>query len=150
MRVGLWLLIAERSCRLAAAINVVIHALELCPYVSGAETRLYPCMHAYDPTSKPAYTEVGVQPTSKPLDVMPNPVRLALLICDTPTSTVASTYGSYLDIFRTFLDDSLALAGDSKPSFTLSGYDVVQGDFPTPEDLSHTDGILISGSSLSL
>ncbi|KAF8331312.1 class I glutamine amidotransferase-like protein [Cantharellus anzutake] len=76
-------------------------------------------------------------------------VRIGLLICDTPLPTVVSTYGDYLSIFHTLLESSLAYIDGPCPSFALTGYDVVQGKFPTSEDLSNMDGILISGSGAS-
>ncbi len=125
----------ERSRLPVAATNVVIHGLEL----------LFSSAHIGSGDS--AISDLSSAHRFR-FD-MSQPVRLALLVCDTPVPTVVSTYGDYLDIFRTFLDTSLAFASDPKPSFILSGYDVVQGKFPTPEDLSYTDGILISGSGPS-
>ncbi|KAH8110957.1 class I glutamine amidotransferase-like protein [Phellopilus nigrolimitatus] len=59
--------------------------------------------------------------TSKPAPGT-KPVKLALLLCDTPAPAVQKTHGTYLDIFRTQLQASNP---DVSFPFTLDGYDVV-------------------------
>jgi len=80
-------------------------------------------------------------------------LRLALLICDIPIPTVREQFGTYLDIFTSYLHNSLS-ATDRAGSieFTLEGHDVVNGLYPKPEDLTGDnafDGILITGSASS-
>ena len=78
-------------------------------------------------------------------------MRLALLICDTPIPTVKEAYGTYLDIFRSWLTNSAAVnAPDIE--FTLEGYDVVQGIYPKDEDFvgeGAFKGVVLTGSGSS-
>lgn len=73
------------------------------------------------------------------------PVKLALLLCDTPVPAMLNTYGTYLDIFR----NQLLLSNPSHPApfpFTLDGYDVVdKQEYPDLDEGEYT-GVLISGS----
>ena len=78
-------------------------------------------------------------------------LRLALLVCDTPIQTVREKYGTYLDVFKSFLDNSLSSNSEALGTieWTLEGFDVVQGVYPSPSDLEGDnafDGILITGS----
>ncbi|KAG8950407.1 hypothetical protein FRC03_012861 [Tulasnella sp. 419] len=80
-------------------------------------------------------------------------VQLALLICDTPVPAVLQKYGTYLEVFKVFLNNSLTHLGLADDvNFTLDGYDVTKEEFPPSELLekgSGYQGILISGSSAS-
>lgn len=73
------------------------------------------------------------------------PVKLALLMCDTPVPAVLERRGTYLDIFR----DQLRFSNPrAEFPFELDGYDVV-----TAQEYPNLDegyvGVLISGSGLS-
>jgi len=84
-------------------------------------------------------------------------LRLALLICDTPIPSVRERYGTYLDIFRSFLQNALSANIKDSPTsqavdFTLEGFNVIEGEYPKPEDFVGPDafnGILITGSSFT-
>ena len=73
-------------------------------------------------------------------------IRLALLLCDTPAPAVRAVHGTYVDIFRQHLETSLDHAELPHPEWSLDGYDVVKGHYPSDEALSRYHGILISGS----
>ena len=73
-------------------------------------------------------------------------IKLALLACDTPHPSVLSVHGTYIDIFRRYLKTSLDHSGLPQPEWSLDGYDVVKGHYPSDEELSKYHGILISGS----
>lgn len=76
------------------------------------------------------------------MDTGTKPVKLALLLCDTPTPKVRDVYGTYLDVFRKQLHESNP---DTSFPFTLDGYDVVEAqEYPDINDGYH--GILLSGS----
>lgn len=70
------------------------------------------------------------------------PVKLALLMCDTPVPAVRATHGTYLDIFRKQLHGSNP---DASFPFTLDGYDVVDAEQYPDLDAGYK-GVLISGS----
>lgn len=72
--------------------------------------------------------------------------KLALLICDTPIPTVKAEHGSYRDIFHELLKSSLPKKRGLPQKFTLDGFDVVNGEYPTKRQLEGYQGILISGS----
>jgi hypothetical protein len=74
------------------------------------------------------------------------PIRLALLLCDTPHPSVLAVHGTYVDIFRRHLKTSLDHSELPPPEWSLDGYDVVKGHYPSHEELSKFHGILISGS----
>jgi hypothetical protein len=69
-------------------------------------------------------------------------VRLALLVCDTPTPAIRSVHGDYHNVFHTFLRDALPMG---TTSFTLDPFDVVHAQEYPPID-SHYDGIIVTGS----
>ena len=75
------------------------------------------------------------------------PIKLALLMCDTPIPTVREQFGTYLDIFRTQLQ--LSNPNQTFP-FTLDGFDVVGAqEYPDLDSDGAEEGyrgILISGS----
>ena len=74
------------------------------------------------------------------------PVKLALLMCDTPVPAVVSTIGTYLDVFRNQLRFSNP---DASFPFILEGFDVVSAqEYPDIDSLlgGGYKGILISGS----
>lgn len=74
-------------------------------------------------------------------------LKLALLLCDTPNPVVLSVHGTYLDIFRSLLKNSLLRTRPGKEvDWVLDGYDVVQQVYPTDAQLGEYDAILISGS----
>lgn len=77
-------------------------------------------------------------------------LRLALLLCDTPIESVRSTHGTYLDIFRSLLENSLERTRPgAQVDWSLDGYDVVQQDYPTDNKLAQYDAVLISGSGMA-
>lgn len=56
-------------------------------------------------------------------------------------------YGTYLQIFHEYLAKSLAATSSSENvDFTLEGFNVVERDDLTLEDLKSFDGVLITGS----
>ena len=74
------------------------------------------------------------------------PIKLALLLCDTPVPAVVKEYGTYLDIFRSQLQ--LSNPDDQFP-FTLDGFDVVEAqEYPNLDDGEGYRGVLISGSGV--
>lgn len=76
-------------------------------------------------------------------------VRLALLQCDTPVPAVKDEYGTYLDIFRALLTSSLERTRPGQAiEWSLDGYDVVLGEYPTDDKVKEYDGILLSGSCM--
>ena len=70
------------------------------------------------------------------------PIKLALLLCDTPIPAVREAYGTYLDIFRKQLHESNP---DASFPFTLDGFDVVDAQEYPDLDAGYA-GVLISGS----
>ncbi|GJJ13024.1 hypothetical protein Clacol_007273 [Clathrus columnatus] len=71
------------------------------------------------------------------------PVRLALLICDTPNPGVLADHGDYLEIFTRFFQDSIP---DKEIEFVIDGYDVVHKQEYPPAD-SEYDAVVITGSA---
>src|SRR5258708_5893542 len=68
-------------------------------------------------------------------------IRLALLLCDTPTPPVREKHGDYHKIFDTWLRKTSPV----DPDFTLDAFDVVgKMEYP-PEDIKY-DGIILTGS----
>ncbi|EJD07897.1 class I glutamine amidotransferase-like protein [Fomitiporia mediterranea MF3/22] len=78
-------------------------------------------------------------------DVGVKPVKLALLLCDTPVPAVLKSRGTYLDVFRDQLQRSKP---DASFPFTLDGFDVVNEQVYPDLDEGYT-GVLISGSKYS-
>lgn len=71
------------------------------------------------------------------------PIRLAVLLCDTPVPQVLKEDGDYHTIFDAWL------RGVSPPvDFTLDAFDVVNKMEYPPEDAKY-DGILLTGSGQS-
>lgn len=68
-------------------------------------------------------------------------IRLALLLCDTPTPPVREEYGDYHKIFDTWLRKTSPVDLD----FTLDAFDVVNKMEYPPEDVEY-DGIILTGS----
>lgn len=83
---------------------------------------------------------------------MPSPpLRIAILVCDTPVPNVVARFGNYGNIFTTLLKagaDSLTSQDISSTSgLEISSFDVVIAqEYPNLEDV---DGILISGSKFN-
>lgn len=77
-------------------------------------------------------------------------LRLALLICDIPNPAVLEKYGTYLEIFTTYLRNSLSATDRGTTiEFTLEGYNVFEGAYPKDDDLigdKAFDGMVITGS----
>ena len=69
----------------------------------------------------------------------PHPIRLALLLCDTPTPPVLKEHGNYHKIF----DEWLRIT--SPVDFTLDSFDVVNKMEYPPEDVKY-DAIVFTGS----
>ncbi|KAL5504984.1 hypothetical protein ACEPAH_7647 [Sanghuangporus vaninii] len=81
------------------------------------------------------------------------PIKLALLLCDTPVPAVLSAKGTYLDVFRELLRLSYP---SSRPEneqsplpFILDGFDVVSAQEYPDLDKGEYSGVLISGSKFS-
>ena len=75
-----------------------------------------------------------------------NPLKLAILLCDTPVPAVVESRGTYLDIFRNLLTQSKP---DPSVPFSLDGFDVIDAqEYPDLENGEYK-GILISGSKYS-
>ncbi|KAK0459975.1 class I glutamine amidotransferase-like protein [Desarmillaria tabescens] len=72
-----------------------------------------------------------------------SPMKLAVLLCDTPLPEVVATYGDYASIFHRLLSSS-----SYAPPFTLDPYDVVSAN-SYPEDPTSYDAILLTGSKHS-
>ena len=76
--------------------------------------------------------------------MLPTPIRIALLTCDTPIDAVREVHGDYLTIFTSLLTRSLPLGVD-KRTFVLDNYDVVDKmEYPSEDD--RYDALLITGS----
>lgn len=71
------------------------------------------------------------------------PIRLAILLCDTPAPPVLKEDGDYYKIF-----DAWLRAASPSADFTLEAFDVVNKMEYPPEDFKH-DGILLTGSGQS-
>lgn len=70
-----------------------------------------------------------------------NPIRIALLVCDTPLPDVIATHGRYDTIFGTLLAASVP-AG---VQYTMNAYDVVtKMEYPSHDE--KLDGIILTGS----
>ncbi|KAL5483526.1 hypothetical protein ACEPAI_8758 [Sanghuangporus weigelae] len=81
------------------------------------------------------------------------PIKLALLLCDTPVPAVLSAKGTYLDVFRELLRlsyPSSKLENEQSPlPFILDGFDVVSAQDYPDLDRGEYSGVLISGSKFS-
>lgn len=75
----------------------------------------------------------------------PTPIRIALLICDTPIDDVVKVYGEYHSIFTALLTRSLP-EGVGKDRFVLDPYDVEHKMEYPPADLEGYDAIMLTGS----
>ncbi|KAI5117618.1 hypothetical protein M0805_001218 [Coniferiporia weirii] len=88
-----------------------------------------------------------------------NPVKLALLLCDTPIPAVRAVHGTYLDIFRAQLRGSYPRRASGAEAeaeaeaafpFSLDGFDVVEAqEYPDLDEGQGYAGVLISGSAAS-
>ena len=72
------------------------------------------------------------------------PIRLAILLCDTPVPPVLNEHGDYQKIFTAWLR-----AASPSVDFTLEAFDVVNKMEYPPEDFNY-DGILLTGSGPSI
>ncbi|KIO31833.1 hypothetical protein M407DRAFT_241604 [Tulasnella calospora MUT 4182] len=77
---------------------------------------------------------------------MTETLKLALLVCDTPILPVREKYGTYTEIFHQWLSNSLQ-AIPSHHDFTLDPFDVVQGQYPSDDNIHSYDGFIITGSA---
>ncbi|KAL5521075.1 hypothetical protein ACEPAG_8997 [Sanghuangporus baumii] len=81
------------------------------------------------------------------------PIKLALLLCDTPVPAVLAAKGTYLDVFRELLRlsyPSFKLENEQSPSpFILDGFDVVSAQEYPDLNKGEYSGVLISGSKFS-
>jgi hypothetical protein len=69
------------------------------------------------------------------------PLRLALLLCDTPLPAVLAEHGNYTLIF----DELLRASMPAGATYVLSSYDVVHKmEYPPPDE--EWDGVLLTGS----
>ena len=66
-------------------------------------------------------------------------MRLALLLCDTPVPAVLEREGTYLDIFRTWLESC-------NPGVDLV-IDAVNQELPPVESIESYDAVMLTGSS---
>lgn len=77
----------------------------------------------------------------------PSPIRIALLICDTPLDSVVKSYGEYHAIFTALLTRSLP-EGVPADRFVLDPYDVEHKmRYPADPDLKEYDAMMLTGSS---
>ena len=80
---------------------------------------------------------------------MSDPIRLALLLCDTPIPAVQKLHGDYLAIFNKLLHSSLPPEA-SPERFVVDSFDVVhEQKYPNHDDVEYA-GVLISGAGSSL
>jgi len=70
-----------------------------------------------------------------------SPHRLAVLLCDTPVSSVLSEEGDYVKIFARMME----LSKPSGTEFILDGYDVKNKLEYPPKD-AYYDAVLLTGS----
>ncbi|KZP28051.1 class I glutamine amidotransferase-like protein [Athelia psychrophila] len=77
----------------------------------------------------------------------PSPIRIALLICDTPMASVVQAYGAYHAIYTAILTRSLP-EGVPADRFVLDPYDV-QHTMAYPADLDGYDAVMLTGSKSS-
>lgn len=81
--------------------------------------------------------------------VMKLPLRVAILLCDSPLDHAAKKYGSYGGVFRALLEKSAELLKDEIPGIEngleLTSWNVYQlEEYPKLEEI---DAIHITGSS---
>lgn len=78
-------------------------------------------------------------------------LHIVVLDCDTPVPNVYAERGTYGNIFETLLKDAVAQT-PRIPELDLefSGYDCVRGCLPSMVDLETVDGVIITGSGMSL
>ena len=78
------------------------------------------------------------------------PIKIALLICDTPTvPSILQEHGDYNRIFNTLLSQSLPDKLKQKPEdvYIMEGYDVVnKRQYPTDAQLDGYACLLLTGS----
>jgi hypothetical protein len=73
-----------------------------------------------------------------------NPLRVALLVNDTPVKPVIDEFGAYPEIYHRWLE---SCRPTKDAAFTLDPFDVVNhpGNYPNPEDY---DAMILTGSGL--
>ncbi|GAA5836725.1 hypothetical protein JCM9279_007638 [Rhodotorula babjevae] len=86
-------------------------------------------------------------------------VSILLLLADKPIPAVVSQFGTYHDIFTGLFRRGVRLAATehgAQPGtkggghkLTIDSFNVVDGHFPTDDQLTKADGLLISGSAAS-
>ncbi|EIN05524.1 class I glutamine amidotransferase-like protein [Punctularia strigosozonata HHB-11173 SS5] len=77
---------------------------------------------------------------------MSPPIRLALLVCDTPLPAIVAQHGDYRDVFRRLFIDSLP--PHRKDDLILDAYDVVKEmSYPPPDE--EYGGVVLTGSAAS-
>ena len=83
----------------------------------------------------------------------PNILRIASLDCDIPVPNVYAERGTYSDIFevllRTAAESELGEYG-KQLKLKFKGYNAVRSELPRDEELDEIDGIIITGSGMSL
>ncbi|KAG8854713.1 hypothetical protein FRB96_007398 [Tulasnella sp. 330] len=80
-------------------------------------------------------------------------LRLGLFICDLPVPAVVEKYGTYLDIYKAWLENSLnATDRATTIEFRLDGYNFYKGQLPSMEEYDGDDpfdGVIVTGSAAS-
>lgn len=73
-----------------------------------------------------------------------NPLRVALLVCDTPVQPVVDEFGGYPEIYQRWLDASKP----DETAFHMKPFDIVNDidNYPDPDNY---EGIILTGSGTS-
>lgn len=83
----------------------------------------------------------------------PNVLRIASLDCEVPVPNVLAERGTFGDIFEKLLRKAAETQlGDEDSNFELKfrTYNAKEGELPSDEELSEIDGIILTGSGMSV
>lgn len=73
-----------------------------------------------------------------------SPIRIALLLCDTPIDEVAKKHGDYRDIFGDFFRNSVPDNAPT-PEYVIDSYDVHYKQ-EYPENIDAYNAVVMTGS----
>jgi hypothetical protein len=75
------------------------------------------------------------------------PFHIAIFDCDTPVPSVYAERGLYSHIFEVLLRDAQKKTSELQDlDLKFRGYDCVQGQLPSEQELRKIDAIIITGS----
>jgi hypothetical protein len=72
--------------------------------------------------------------------------QIIVLVLDTPVDTVFEKHGHYSSVFVELFEKARALEPRITQGIQFLAYDCVRGDYPSEEELSKSQGLVMTGS----